>query len=263
MTASQAQRSPNVSTPFPVLICSIPKAGTYLLSSIVEILGFAKTHFHISKDEYSDYRFGSREEHRKNPEKFRVVASYQSVLSSLPPGTHAVSHLPCDEGVQTVCRQSAIKVFFLARDLRDCAISYMRFLADTGRDDSAQAEWMQAEDGPQRLIRFLETYHWFFAAAQSIISWQSCPIANTIRFESLLGDYGVAAQHHAIEQICAHVCLEAARVNMQALLSSTLHTPTLTWSGQRTQRSLYWSDTAEQRFIELGGDALNRHLGYE
>src|SRR4051794_23847707 len=134
MTASPTQRSPNASAPFPVLICSIPKAGTYLLSSIVEMLGFCKTHFHISKNEYSNYSFGSHEEHRKNPENFRVVASYRDVLLSLRPGTHAVSHLPCEEEIQAICRRNAIKVFFLARDLRDCAISYMRFLADTGRD---------------------------------------------------------------------------------------------------------------------------------
>ncbi len=241
---------------FPALICSIPKAGTYLL-------GFCKTHFHISKDEYSDYSFGSREEQRKHPEKFRVVAPYQEVLSSLLPGTHAVSHLPCEEDIQIVCRQNAIKIFFLARDLRDCAISYMRFLADTGRDASAQAEWMQVEDGPRRLIRFLETYDWFFAVARSVISWQSSPIANIIHFEQLLGDYGTAAQRRAIEQICAHVELDTERIDVHSVLNSTLHIPTLTWSGQRTQRSFYWSDRAQQRFVELGGDALNCYLGYK
>lgn len=260
MMTSQAQ---SATARFSVLICSIPKAGTYLLSDILQALGFCKTHFHISKNEYSDYSFGSREEHRKAPEKFRVVASYQDVLSSLRPGIHAVSHLPCEEETQAVCRRNAVKVLFLARDLRDCAISYMRFLADTGRDGSWQSEWMQTEDGPRRLIRFLETYHWFFAAAKPITSWQSCPIASTIRFESLLGDYGTAAQHQAIEQICTHVELGALPLDTNSLLSSTLHTPTLTWSGQRTQRSLYWSDAAEKRFVELGGDVLNRHLGYE
>src|SRR5215471_6699301 len=144
------------------LVCSIPKSGTYLLNDILQRLGSRDTNWHISRNQYSAYQFGSLDEYRAYPEKFSVIAPFRDILARVSRGAHTVSHLAPDEDVVSACALLKFKVFFVCRDLRDCAVSYMRFLAATGRDGTAESSWIQAEDGPDRFSRFLDTYSWFF-----------------------------------------------------------------------------------------------------
>jgi len=244
----------------PALICSIPKSGTYLVSALLQQLGSEQTHFHVSKNEYSDYRTGNREDHRRHPEHFRVVAPFKSVLDGLAQGQHAVSHLPCSDEVQEACRQRGIRVIFLFRDLRDCVVSYMRFLADTGRDNSRHSEWIK-EQGPRRLVCFLKSYGWFFEAAEPLIPWEDSSIAVSVRYEDLVGHFGPEAQRGALDALCGQLGI-SSRTDADRVLQDSLNTPTLTWSGARINRNLYWSDEAEEQFVRLRGAAVNAQLHY-
>ncbi len=244
----------------PSLVCSIPKSGTYLVSALLQGLGSEKTHFHLSRHEYSDYSVGKPEEHRQHPERFRVVAPFDTVLRSLTPGQHAVSHLPCCNDVEEVCQQRGIKVFFLCRDLRDCLVSYMRFLADTGRDNSHESQWIK-EQGPRRLLCFLKSYGWFLAAAEPLVPWQDSSVAVSLRYEELAGDFGRQAQQQALDRVCQQLGV-GLNVQAHAVLQDSLNRPTLTWSGGRTDRSAYWSDEVEELFVRLGGAAVNALLNY-
>jgi Sulfotransferase domain len=244
------------------LVCSIPKSGTYLLNDILQKLGSCDTHWHISRDEYCAYQFGSLDEYRADPEKFRVLASFRDTLSRVARGEHAVSHLAPDEDVVSACALLKFKVFFAYRDLRDCAVSYMRFLAATGRDSTAESSWIQAEDGPDRFSRFLETYSWFFRQAMPITLWRDQPFALSVQYERLVGDYGTDAQHDALAAICRHLDLQPSTPDLERTLRQSLKSATLTSSGYRSDRRNYWSDAVQQRFTDFGGAELNRILGY-
>jgi hypothetical protein len=244
------------------LVCSVPKSGTYFLSEILEQLGITKTHFHISRNEFSDYRGGTLGEYRSYPEKFRREAAYEVPLRSLAQSHHAVGHLPCESDVRDTCRKLGIKVLFLYRDLRDCLISYMRFLASTGRDASATSDWMKAPEGPDRLRSFLRTYGWFIEAAQPIAKWHTDDEALPLQFEALAGDYGEEIQNNVVTSICQHLCISASDAKKKAAIEKSIYCKTITWSGNRTKRSLYWSDEVQRQFENLGGVELNRSLGY-
>ena len=228
----------------------------------MEKLGFKAIHFHISRNEFSDYSFGLRDEQRSYPEKFTVGAPFRDALTFLQPGQHAVSHLPPDYDVEDACRDFNIKVLFLFRDLRDCAISYMRFLADTGRDKSRHSDWMKAEDGPERFRKYLEVYNWFFRAAEPLLSWRNNDRAYSVQYEALVGDFGEEVQHGVLDMICRHLSIDADSIDFPQILRASLNVSTLTWSGNRTERSDYWSEACERAFVELGGADVNRQLGY-
>ena len=223
-------------------------------------LGSEKTHFHISRHEYSDYSMGDVEEQRQHPEQFRVIAPFETILDSVGPGQHAVSHLPCYDDVVEACREREMKVFFLCRDLRDCLVSYMRFLADTGRDNSHESQWIK-EQGPRRLLCFLESYGWFIKSAEPLIPWRESSLSVTLRYEDIIGDFGLEAQRQALDCLCRQLGVSFP-AQPYKLLQSLLNSPTLTWSGHRTNRSFYWSDEAEEQFVRLGGAALNASLSY-
>lgn len=245
------------------VICSIPKSGTYLLSEILSNLGIRKSNWHVSKEELSDYSCGSREDHRKHPEEFRVVRPYEKSIALLPAHSHLVSHLPCEPDICAVCRREGVKVFFLYRDLRDCAISYMRFLADTGRDRCEQSDWLRCEDGPARFAAFLRTYDWFFPSAATLTPWRRRPEVLPVEFETLVGDRGIVKQTAILKQIRAHLTVDAAVADLPAVFRRSFTAPTLTWSGRRTERALYWSAEVQRLFEETGGAQANTELGYE
>ncbi len=244
------------------MICSVPKSGTYLLSEILSNLGIRKSNWHVSKEELSDYSSGSRDDQRSHPEEFRVVRPFYSSIAMLPPHSHLVSHLPCEPEVKTVCAQEGVKVFFLYRDLRDCAVSYMRFLADTGRDRSAESDWVHVEDGPRRFLAFLKTYNWLFRFAATLAPWQEEVDVLPVQFEVLACDEGVARQMALLKQICIHLDLDASAIDLRAVFRRSFKAPTLTWSGRRTDRSFYWSREVEKEFEALGGAEINAALGY-
>jgi hypothetical protein len=232
------------------------------MNEVLERLGSQKTNWHISRDEYSDYGSGSIAEHRSRPENFRVVASFLDTFSRIPPGCHALSHLPPDGDIVHTVSDFEVKVFFLFRDLRDCAISYMRFLADTGRDRSWESEWFQAPDGPERALRFLEVYSWLFSTAARIVEWHKHYFALPVRYETLVGDHGPQAQTDLVARICRHLQVERSPQELENTIRTPVATATLTSSGQRTRRARYWSDLVQKRFEEFGGAKLNDVLGY-
>ena len=242
-----------------VLVCSFPKAGTYFLAEILTARGFRSTHFHISKREYSDYGSGSREAHRRHPEQFRVEKDLAESLALIRPGEFGVGHLPCDEEVLRAAGD--FRVVFLYRDLRDCVISYMRFLAETGRDNSAAMEWIQ-ETGPARLIAFLKLYSWFFEVAGAMLGWLTNPQAVSVSYEALAGDSGRDEQLASVMRICQHVGRRTDGEGAARIVEAALNKETLTWSGGRTRRSEFWSPQAEEIFVARGGAAVNQALGY-
>jgi len=253
-----------IMTPFTAsraLICSIPKSGTYLLGEILCTLGLRNTKIHLSRECYSDYSVGSREDHRRNPGRFTIQVPFDVCLPRIGLSAYALSHLAPDDRVLRAC--SNFRVFFLFRDIRDCAISYMRFLVDTGRDNAASSDWIRHEDGPARFASFLDTHHgWFVALATSVARWRLEPIALRVRFEDLVGDAGEAGALATVAAICRHLDIDPSVVDANTILVRCLNTPTLTSSGSRTERSRYWTKAVEERFEALGLGDINRELGY-
>jgi len=196
------------------------------------------------------------------PDRFRINLPLEYSIPKILPSQFAVSHLPCDRQIVKACQ--GLKVIFLYRDLRDCAVSLMRFIADTGRDDSAYSEWIQAPDGPERMARFLDAYHWYFRDwVKPVLAWQGRADSINVQYESLMGDFGEASQFQSLASICEHVGIDRRSIDFEDVLDSVLNTKTITWSGKRTQREHYWSPEVEEQFRRFGGMELNRRLGYE
>lgn len=242
------------------LVCSIPKAGTYFLAELLAACGGVNTRLHVSKHEFSDYGSGSLEMQRRYPEQFQVRMPLAQCLSQIDGGEFALSHLPCDAEVCEVLVNC--KVVFLYRDLRDCVISYMRFLASTGRDNSAASEWIRLS-GTDRLVAFLELYSWFFEAAAAMLKWTTHPAAIAVSYEALAGDGGPQTQVAALLRVCEHIGRPSDASRASRILADCQNKNTLTWSGKRTLRSEFWSSRAEELFISHGGQMVNKVLGYQ
>ena len=245
-----------------ILLCSIPKSGTYLLGRLFEELGLINTGLHISRGEASLYQHGDLQAYRTNPERFRINQPFGECVAKILPGQFAVSHLPCD--TETKKLASELRVIFLHRSLRDCLISLMRFIADSGRDASFGSAWIQKADGPDRMVAFLKSYDWFCSQwVEPLLAWESQPGVLSVSYEDLMGDSGSRRQLEVLRAICSQIGINPENVALDEVLRSALNVSTLTWSGDRSRRDHYWSDEAEAIFKKMKGVAANRRLGYD
>jgi hypothetical protein len=121
---------------------------------------------------------------------------------------------------------------------------------------------MKVQDGPQRLLSFLDAYGWFIKAAEPISQWRTDDDALPVQFESLVGDFSENIQINTIKSICEHLGIHTSDFDKKEAIKESISSKTITWSGNRTQRSLYWSDEVDRQFKKLGGTEINRSLGY-
>jgi hypothetical protein len=249
--------------PRPVLVLSLPKAGTYLVAALLGELGLADTGLHLAEAGLTDYRHATREE---------AVSAYVARMVALPiaasarlvhPGQFAVGHMaPTPE---VLAATEGFARVLLLRDLRDCLVSAMRFLGQAGRGVLAgDLSWRAVAEPRARMLAFLRTTGADFLRHQyaPMTEWLGRPGIPALRFEALLGDAGEAGRRAALETLVAAAFLPHPPEAGAAALARVLGRPTLTFSGRRSRLEEVWSDAAEDAFAALGGPALNARLGY-
>ena len=77
----------------PLYIYTIPKAGTYFLTSLVESLGYFNTGWHISVREYLDTKKFDSITNRQTPSKTKVKQSLVKSFSQINPSQLAFGHI--------------------------------------------------------------------------------------------------------------------------------------------------------------------------
>jgi hypothetical protein len=246
--------------PHRVLVCSVPKAGTYLVGELLRRLGVVPTGLHLSANGLTDYRFATRDEARREYSRFNHPVPLARALPLVRPGQYAVGHLECTPAVRA--HLSGFKVVFIYRDLRDAFVSWLRFHRDTGREDHLNWIWAEHPDPREQLVLFLRAMgETFFETCGWLLPWYSDPAAFPVRFETLHGDDGPAARERACRELAAFLD-HPDPAGAPAVLPGLLTAQTLTSSGARTRRDEYWSAAAEELFLRFGGRELNETLGY-
>jgi hypothetical protein len=249
-------------SPHPLVVCTIPKSGTYLVSELLERLGCVPTRLHLSRHSLTDYRFASLREAREEYERFQVDLRLETAVRLLLPGQFAVGHLECSNDVRD-CLGRAKKIFTY-RNLRDGLVSYMRFLASTGRGGDRTAQWKDLPAGPEQMLSFLDhAGHEFFGLSLPLLGWVDEADVLKLSFESIYGDHGPTEQQQAIDRLHSFLELPGPVPGAADLVRSILGTPTITWSGGRARRETYWNGEVERRFIDFGGAEANVRLGYD
>ena len=248
--------------PHRAVVCSIPKAGTYLVGELLRRLDVVPTGLHLSATGLTDYRFATREEGRNEFVRFAHPVPLERALPLVRPGQFAVGHLECTPAV--CAHLVGFRVVFAYRDLRDGFVSWLRFHRDTRREEKWRHVW-DAPRGPRELLAaFLrEAGEFYFTTCRLLRPWVTDPAAFPVRFETLLGDDGPDARERLVRDLAAFLGHPDPAGAAAAALPGLTTATTLTSSGSRTRREEYWSPEAEELFQQLGGGELNAALGYE
>jgi hypothetical protein len=240
-----------------VLVVSLPKAGTYLMAELLKALGYGWTGMHLAETAYSDYSGADLDEARRNPGRFARTEPLSQSLSRIGVGEFAVGHLPCKEEI--VADTALFKRFYLTRDLRTALISYMRFMASTGRLGAQQMCWYPIADPRERLVQFLTSSAPLLLRSQykQLAGWSRTPGVLHVRFEDLTGPPETALR--VVESTAAF--LGVASCDASDILNKSLESETITKSEGLSRLDDYWSPEAERQFVAIGGPELNAQLG--
>ena len=236
----------------PVIVASIPKAGTYLVSEILCNLGFGRTWMHLSRSGEHFMRYDPQrlEEGRQHPERFRVEMPLADSLALIGDGEFAVSHLPRTSVNETLLDR--FRIIFVQRDLRKCLVSRLRVWLSTDRGRPfADTDWYRHPDRRQQMRLMLgDRGPELLQEMRSIARWREFPGVVTLSYEQI-----VAGDVPAL--------LGADAPTVAAAADTALHARTLTRSASTTGLEAFWSSESESVFADLGGVDLNRALGYD
>ena len=245
-----------------VLICSIPKAGTYLFSRVLELMGLEPTRLHLYTTLVRDYRFSTVEQFQHEGHKVRFRIPMNESLKLIQPGQFAVSHF--ERSFQTIDLLQDFKIVFLYREMRDAVVSYERFIAATSYGTSRTNAWRHMPDGPDKMLHFFDDIGsiYFDSLCHPVLGWFGQPGVLSLSFEEINGDWGPEAQLEAVQRLYDHCQIDGVKINASKLLSDVLGKETNTWSGARTNWKKSWNDEVERRFVEFGGGLINKRLGF-
>jgi hypothetical protein len=116
-----------------ILITSQPKAGTYLVAKIFELLGFTNSNIHLHRDlsQYWQYTGNAEYDRNTNPGNIAAHLPIHQVLDKVVPGGFLVGHLPGTDHVRDVF--DGWKKIILLRDHPGCMASMYRWRMKSGR----------------------------------------------------------------------------------------------------------------------------------
>jgi len=216
-----------------LLINSLPKSGTHLLSQAVEILGY-KEHFKERDRKEIPLFLNYREVKKRavnlkeSDEKISIGAltanyvdsvTFRHWLSLIAPKQYILGHIPWTSLLTPILRDLNYRHIFIIRDPRAVIISSLPFFLDTGK--MAGKHFLEDDfklmTPSQRLDFILEGGYAVKAGVEiksfaevfrSMLAWYQEMYCLFIHFEDLIGEQGggsSAKQKDTMEKICSYL----------------------------------------------------------
>ncbi|MEZ6243350.1 MAG: sulfotransferase domain-containing protein [Phycisphaerales bacterium] len=245
--------------PARVILVTVPKAGTYLVSEIVRRLGFEQTHLHLAMTRVVAYDPALLDEGRSNPARFEVKCPIRESIRLVRCGQFAASHLPYEP--EAVSALSGCRVVFATRELRSALVSWMRFYVATGRASGPKAIEDTRSSPQEMTIADLEANAGDrLDAVKKQLGWLEHEGIHVLRYEDLIARD--VATIGSLREFLQPAPSTSNPASDESIIEQALATDTLTRTTEATRLDAYWSDEAEEIFHRLGGPQLNQRLGY-
>lgn len=243
--------------PRPILLCSIPKSGTYFFAAILEHMGRRNCGVHLGPaDHHVDYgKCNTLKEARTNHLAYRVTRPTADIIGEMDSREFACSHTgpflraSCVRPVHIVTTQ---------RNLRSCVVSHCRWVRATGRWEGGS---LRGLDGRQLVAECCRRTGKDFAyAVWPAAAWLVVPHDLALVFEAFSGEGGREAQLQGYTALAHYLGWDG---DIGEAIEATSGADTMTWSGKLTDWEAYWSTEAELYFEGAGLKLINHFMGYE
>ncbi len=224
-----------------ILINSIPKSGTHLLSKCVTLLTGMKAQREVSVEGLV-------------PDKSTIPQTIKNVFY--------VTHAFYNEKNLEIIKKNNYHVLFIYRDPRDVAVSMAHWMRKKPLDSIALIPNLELINDDELLTKCINYTRQLFAQWHL---WKQNKAAHLIRFEDLVGTKGGGshrAQLRAIKGIARHLKLRANKKKIKAIAQILFGgTPTF-----RKGQIGVWRTTFNSAHIKLAHELMGKliiNMGYE
>ncbi|RMH61702.1 MAG: glycosyltransferase, partial [Calditrichaeota bacterium] len=205
--------------PGPLLVNSLPKAGTNLLTKALRMMpGITETslHFGNSTQNTSGQKGATLPIGVDMPKPYSLEA-FRRQLNALPEHSFLSAHIPYTETAARVLREQGIPILLMLRDPADVALSHATYVTKTPEHPLHAYYQTLSEDarilfsitgGRANDVTLLSLEE----RLQSIVRWMDEPNVTVIRFEELVGARGGgddAAQRETLKKIARTIGVDA------------------------------------------------------
>ena len=258
-----------------ILINSIPKAGTHLLTSLLDELpklmlsGRRIQHWQVNK------LAQGMADNRMQAFDFDSAA-FVRLIRKIHPGQIIFSHLRWDDAIQSILDADDIATLFMVRDPRDVLVSQLFYIKGLPRHPLHQRLLNDYASDAERLFALIAGMPAAESQAPALAplrerllmysGWQQAQGVLTIRFEDLIGSRGdgdAAKQYQAYQRVFDHVRRPADPETIAAISERMQHKSSATFRrGRIGDWRLHFNDDHKATVKQQVGDLLIQ-WGYE
>lgn len=244
-----------------VIVNSMPKAGTHLLTRVLELLPVFVPrwtyHALVNKDQSQNQKL------------------YQKIFK-IRQGQYVSGHLQWHQELVDVLNEANIKTLFIMRDLRDIAFSNAYYLTYRYQSHSLHSYFNSLNSDDERLMasivgvseKFLERglrSPSIGENAASYLPWLQEENCLSVRFEDLVGSSGGGQDNKQIETIRAitnYLNVDVSEEQIIQIAKKVFYKKSNTFrKGQIGDWRNHFTDEHKQAFKEVCGDILIK-MGY-
>lgn len=256
-----------------VYIFTIPKAGTYLMSAFLELLGIRSTGWHISEHKYLDTKSFDDDTNRMTPSKTMQKRSYLASFRNVPFGGHAFGHFSPLFLAPGELRK--YKVIAVKRSLEEALVSEFIDFRYRRRDVKFVSK-KEVPNSIEAFERYMDTHAQVFKKIGTNFLLLEEMMKNSLYRDIVGGDRMLFVDFSGFVDsttgpgisltIAASVGANLNSADVKDLWVQALNMNNKTKSDGvilDVDRREFWTQHARARFRELGLDELNTKLGYQ
>lgn len=243
------------------LVCSFPKARTYLIANVLSDLGLTNLGWHIgfdktmisSHDDEKIVDFKMPLDDVKGITR-AVEINCNMAFNMMPPRSFAVSHLP-----PHVISPNALREFqfiFLFRDPRNCMISTFKYMRDILPEEPSYRRVADIKEVQTQFEAYLENEMEVSVRLwNDMLNWRLIKNALSINMDTLAGEEDGGRITSAIAEFVGlkKVATDPARATKIYRGATGRGSPT---KNLNSPTQITWSDACEDIFRRFGGGYL-------
>lgn len=239
------------------IVISLPRSGTHFTSTLLEHLGLIYGGIHVSpkveNNVVQDRRCLKLNEQGR-PYWQEYALDVADLFRLVGPGQFIQGHVPFNAA--NAAALADFKIVVVKRNLRDVAVSAMRFVASlSSRGMRFRGEldvrWCPLPDGPAKMLAYLASFGEGIAIqARKIGPWEALPNTLVVDFDVLNGADGQAADA-AVAALAAFVGTTLDAGQAGAIRAQSIGHNTPTWTGQLSDWRRLWNDDVEAAFQRI------------
>jgi hypothetical protein len=239
------------------VVISLPRSGTHFTSTLLEHLGLVYGGIHVSpkvEDDVVQDRRCLKLNQQGRPYWQEYALDVADLFRLVGPGQFVQGHVPFN--AKNAAALADFKIVLAKRNLRDVAVSAMRFVASlSARGMRFRGEldvrWCPLPDGPDKMLAYLASFGEGIAIhARRIRPWQELPNTFVVDFDVLTGDDAPTAAA-AIAALAEFLGTTVDAQAAELIRAQSIGCTTPTWTGKLSDWRRLWSDEVEAAFQRI------------